>query len=306
VLVRVHATSVNPVDAMIAAGFFRRIQDYRFPAVFGRDVAGVVEQVGSAVTRFTPGDRVYGYVKRDHIGDGTFAEYVTVPEDVGLGPIPAGSSLAQAGTLGQAGVTALECVDAVPSGPGEIVLVNGATGGVGSFAVQIAAARGAEVIATARTPEQVSYVRGLGAAHVVDWSAGDLLTTVRAVAPDGIDALVDLVKHVDSTEMGVGEDEAHHAFARLCRGLLREGGRAASVTNGGVPELLGGIPCANVHSTPTPESLARLAELVETGAVAVPIQASYAFEEIEAAFARLAAGPALGKLSVVLTQEARP
>jgi NADPH:quinone reductase-like Zn-dependent oxidoreductase len=72
-----------------------------------------------------------------------------------------------------------------------------------------------------------------------------------------------------------------------------------------VPDLLGGIPCANVHSTPTAESLARLAELVETGAVVVPIQATYAFDDIEMAFARLATGPALGKLSVVLKQEDR-
>jgi NADPH:quinone reductase-like Zn-dependent oxidoreductase len=300
VLVKVHATSVNPVDEMIRSGFFRQIQEYRFPAVFGRDVAGVVEQVGPGVTRFAPGDRVYGYVKRDYIGDGTFAEYVVVPEPIGLGPIPTASSLAQAGALGQSGVTALECVDAVPSGSGHVVLVNGATGGVGTYAVQIAAARGAEVVATARTAEQADLVRRLGASHVVDWSDGDLVGAVRAVAPDGIDGFVDLVKHVDSTEMGVGEDEAHALFAALCRGLLREGGRASSVTNGGVPELLGGIPCLNVHSTPTPESLARLADLVDAGDVVVPIHATYAFDDVEAAFARLATGPALGKISVVL------
>jgi NADPH2:quinone reductase len=301
VQVRVHATSVNPVDAMIRAGFFRQIQEYRFPAVFGRDVAGVVEAVGPGVTRFAPGDRVYGFVKRDHIGDGTFAEYVVVPEAIGLGPIPAGSSLAAAGVLAQSGITALECVEAVPSGPGDVVLVNGATGGVGTYAVQIAVARGAEVVATARTPEQADLVRRLGATHVVDWTDGDLIGAVRSVAPEGIDGFVDLVKHVNSAELGVGEDEAHALFAELCRGLLREGGRASSVTNGGVPELLGGIPCLNVHSTPTPESLARLADLVERGAVVAPIDATFAFDDIEAAFAQLAAGPALGKISVVLT-----
>ncbi len=162
VLVRVAATSVNPVDHMIRSGFFRQVQEYRFPAVFGRDLAGEVVEVGSAVTRYRPGDRVYGFVKREHIGDGTFAEYVVVPETMFVGPAPANLTLAQAGVLAQSGVTALECLDAVPSAAGDVVLVNGATGGVGSFAVQIAVARGAEVVATARTPEQEAFVRGLG------------------------------------------------------------------------------------------------------------------------------------------------
>jgi NADPH:quinone reductase-like Zn-dependent oxidoreductase len=301
VLVRVAATSVNPVDQMIRSGFFRQVQEYRFPAVFGRDLAGVVAGVGPGVTRFQVGDRVYGFVKRAHIGDGTFAEYVVVPEDQFVGPVPSGLSLAEAGVLAQSGITALECVDAVPSGPGDVVLVNGATGGVGCFAVQIAAARGATVVATARTSEQVALVRSLGATHVVDWTAGDLVDAVRSIVPQGIDGFVDLVKHVDSTEIGVGEDEAHIEFARLCRGLLREGGRAASVTNGGVPELLGDIECANVHSTPTPESIARLTALVETGSVVAPIQATFTFDQIDAAFDRLRTGPALGKISVVIS-----
>jgi NADPH2:quinone reductase len=303
-LVRVAATSVNPVDHMIRSGFFRQIQEYRFPAVFGRDVAGEVVQVGSAVTRHHVGDAVYGFVKREHIGDGTFAEYVVVPDDMFVGPVPARLSLAQAGVLAQSGVTALECVDAVPSGRGDVVLVNGATGGVGSYAVQIAAARGAEVVATARTLEQHSLVRRLGAAHVVDWTSGDLVELVRAVAPQGIDGFVDLIPHALSTEMGVGEEEGHVEFARLCRGLLRDGGRASSVTNSGVPELLGGIPCANIHSTPTPESIGRLTSLVEGGAVVTPIHDTFSFDRIDDAFERLLAGPALGKISVVLDPQA--
>lgn len=298
--IRVRATSANPVDALIGAGFFRGVQEHRFPAVLGRDVAGVVDRLGAGVTRYAIGDAVYGFVKREYLGDGTFAEHVVAPEDLCVGPAPAGLALTDAGALAQAGVTALECVDAVPSADGEVVLVNGATGGVGVFAVQIAAARGATVIATARTPEQQALVRKLGATHVVDWTAGDLVTQVRAVAPDGIDGFVDLVKHAPSMAIGVGEDEAHALFAALCRGLLRPGGRAASVTNGGVPELLGDIACANVHSTPTPESLARLAGMVEAGTVVVPVHAVFAFDDIGAAFDLLARGPALGKISIVM------
>ena len=301
-LVRVHATSVNPVDHMIRSGFFRELQQYRFPAVIGRDVAGVVERLGAAVTRFAVGDQVYGFVKRDHVGDGTFADYVLVPEDHFVGPVPAGCTLAEAGVLAQSGITAMECLDAVPCGPGDVVLVNGAAGGVGSYAVQIAAAWGAEVVATFRTVDQSEFLKSLGAEHLVDWTAGDLVEQVRAVVPAGVDGYVDLVKHVASTRMGVGEDDAHREFARLCRGLLRPGGRAASVTNGGDPALLGDIAFTNVHSTPTPDAIARLTELVECGAVRPPVRATFAFDDLERAFEALLAGPAMGKISIVSSE----
>jgi len=300
VLVRVHATSVNPVDQLIACGFFRTVQEHRFPAILGRDLAGVVEGHGEGVTRLATGDRVYGFVKRPHIGDGTFCEYVVVPQDMFVGPVPSALTLPQAAVLAQSGITALECVDAVPCGPGQVVLVNGATGGVGSYAVQIAAARGAVVVATARTAQQKDFVLSLGATAVVDWTAGDLVKQVRAVAPDGVDGYVDLVKHAPSMQIGVGEDEAHRRFADLCRGLLRPGGRASSVTNGGDPQLLGDIVCTNVHSTPSPQSIARLTQLVDDGSVTAPIQDTFSFDDIAAAFDQLATGPAMGKISVVM------
>lgn len=301
VRVRVHATSVNPVDHMIRVGFFRAVQEYRFPAVFGRDVAGVVDAIGDGVSRFREGDEVYGFVKRDYIGDGTFAEYVVVPGDFFVAARPSRLSLQQAGTLAQAGVTALECVEAVPSGPGDVVLVNGATGGLGTFAVQIAKAGGADVVATARSADRAALLRSLGADQVVDPAQDDLVKLVREVAPEGVDGLVDLVKHVDSTVMGRGEDDAHREFARLCHGILREGGRAASVTNGGVPELMGPIGFANVHSTPSPANLARLNALVDNRGVTPAIMHTFSFDDIEAAFDRLLAGGMAGKIAISLT-----
>jgi NADPH:quinone reductase-like Zn-dependent oxidoreductase len=298
-LVRVQATSVNPVDWLVREGFFRSVQEYRFPAVFGRDLSGVVERVGPEVTRYRPGDRVFGFVKREHIGDGTFAELVAVPQDHFVTATPGSVTTAVAGVLGLSGVTALECVDAVEAGPGGVVLVNGAAGGVGSFAVQFAVASGATVVATARPGPQADHVRALGAAEVVDWTQADLVASVRRVAPGGVDGFVDLVRHSPSMTIGVGEDEAHAQVARLCQGLLRPGGRAASVTNGGVPELLGGITCVNVHSTPSPASFDRLAALVRSGAVVAPIHETFGFDQLPAAFACLQAGQVLGKISVV-------
>lgn len=300
ILVRVLATSVNPVDHLVRSGFFRATDEYRFPAVFGRDVAGVVDTLGDGVTRFREGDEVYGFVKRDYIGDGTFAEYVVVPEDFFLAAKPSRLTLQQAGTLALAGVTALECVEAVPSGPGDVLLVNGATGGLGTFAVQIAKAAGADVVATARSADRAELLRSLGVDHVVDPTRDDLIKLVRGVAPEGVDGLVDFVKRVDSVVMGEGEEDAHRDFARLCHGVLREGGRAASVTNGGVPELMDPFRFANVHSTPSPANLERLGALVDDRGVTPVVTHTFAFDDIGAAFGRFLTGGTPGKIAVSL------
>ena len=300
VRVRVHATSVNPVDHMIRSGFFRAVQEYRFPAVFGRDFAGVVQTVGDGVTRLREGDKVYGFVKRDYIGDGTFADYVVVPGGFFVAAKPSRLSLQQAGTLAQAGITALECVEAVPSGPGQVVVVNGATGGLGTFAVQIAKARGADVVATARSADRAELLRSLGADYIIDPTQGDLVKLVREAVPEGVDGFVDFVKHVDSAVMGQGEDDARREFARLCHGILRGGGRAASVTNGGVPELMGPIAFANIHSTPSPANLARLTALVDDSGVTPVVADTFRFDDIDTAFDRLLAGGTAGKLAVSL------
>jgi len=270
VRVRVHATSVNPVDHMIRSGFFRAVQEYRFPAVFGRDFAGVVQTVGDGVTRLREGDEVYGFVKRDYIGDGTFADYVVVPGGFFVAAKPSRLSLQQAGTLAQAGITALECVEAVPSGPGQVVVVNGATGGLGTFAVQIAKARGADVVATARSADRAELLRSLGADYIIDPTQGDLVKLVREAVPEGVD------------------------------GILRGGGRAASVTNGGVPELMGPIAFANIHSTPSPANLARLTALVDDSGVTPVVADTFRFDDIDTAFDRLLAGGTAGKLAVSL------
>jgi len=300
--IAVHGTSVNPVDHLVRMGFFRAAQEYRFPAVFGRDVSGVVDAVGTGVTRYSVGDPVFGFVKRVHIGDGTFAEQVVVPEDMFVSTAPATVPLALAGTLGLSGITALECVEGVPSSPGDVVVVNGATGGLGTFSVQIAKARGAVVVATARSAAGAALVRSLGADHVVDPREGDLVDLVRGVVPGGADGFVDLVKHSDPLVMGDAEDGKYEEFARLCRGVLREGGGATSVTNGGDEALLVGVPFVNVHSTPSPESLARLAALVDDGLVRPIVAATFAFDDIGAAFERLLAGGALGKIAVTIKE----
>lgn len=303
ILIKVEATSVNPVDALVAGGFFRTVQQYRFPAVVGRDVSGVVARVGAAVANFAVGDPVFGFVKRDHIGDGTFAEYVTSPSDYFVTARPDAVSPVRAGVLGLSATTAQECLDAVAVTKGDTILINGATGGVGSFAVQLAVDRGLRVIATARSAEGAEFVRGLGADAVVDWT-GDLAGAVRAVAPEGVDALVDLVRRDASTVIGMDETPARRALARFARSVVRPGGSLTSLTNGADPAFLGDLTGTNVHSSPTPEALGRIADAVRRGVLRAPVCAVYPFDRIAKAFARQRSG-VLGKVAVVVPPETR-
>src|ERR1700693_2999665 len=165
-LVRVPASSANPVD-LYALTLVAHLQRGRKPAIVGTDFAGIVESVGSRVTRYRPGDEVFGGVR------GAFAEYAAVAEDGAVARKPAGGSLEDAGTLAVAGTTALQAVrDHGGVATGQHVLVNGASGGVGTFAVQIAKAFGAEVTAVCST-RNVELVHSLGADHVIDYVQDD-------------------------------------------------------------------------------------------------------------------------------------
>jgi len=172
VLVRVRASSANPWDwhfirgepVLLRPAGIGGVRRPKFP-IPGGDLAGTVERVGSAVTAFEPGAEVYGF------GHGAFAEYVAVPQ-TRLAPMPAGLSFEQAAAVPLAAVTALQCLRAGGIAPGQRVLVVGASGGVGTFAVQIAKHLGARVSGVCSTPH-VDLVRGLGAEAVIDYTRED-------------------------------------------------------------------------------------------------------------------------------------
>jgi NADPH:quinone reductase len=148
VLVRVTAASLNPYDAFVASGAAQRSMTYELPAVLGGDHAGTVEALGDGVEGFAVGDRVFGMMgMKGAIHDGTFGE-LAVPQAVAVARTPEGVSDVDASALGVAGTTAVEAVEVVQPAEGQRVLIVGATGGVGSFAIQLARLRGAYVIAT--------------------------------------------------------------------------------------------------------------------------------------------------------------
>lgn len=187
VLVRVRAASVNPVDWKIRQGYLEGLIDTEFPAVPGWDVAGVVEQVGLDTPEFQVGDEVYGYVRKDTVQGGTFAELVAAPVRT-LARKPASLSFEEAAAVPLAGLTAYQAIQRAGVQEGQTVLVHAAAGGVGAFGVQLARALGARVIGTASEGNH-EFLRGIGA-EPVTYGEG-LADRVRALAPDGIDVALD-------------------------------------------------------------------------------------------------------------------
>src|SRR5215217_9314089 len=201
VLVRVHYSSINPADNSIAAGMLKQMGvEYEFPVILGRDYAGVVEQVGPEVTGYDIGDEVFGFLLHANptVRDGSWAELIAVPQDMFIARAPQGVELATAGAAPLAGIAAIMAIDALELSEGDTVLIVGATGGVGSFAVQLAARAGATVVAPA-LPEDETYLRELGVGELLARDA-DLVTLARERYPDGFDAVLRSEEHTSELQ----------------------------------------------------------------------------------------------------------
>lgn len=282
VLIRVQASSVNGFDLAVARGMFRGMMEHEFPVVLGKDFAGTVEAVDDGVSQVAPGDPVFGVLMKQVLAEGTFGEYVVVGEGLGIARIPDALGYARAGALGLAGTAALNAVDAVAPVGSEQVLIVGATGGVGAYAIQLAAARGARVIATARSGAGADFVRDLGASYVVDHTV-DLAAQVRAIAPNGVPAALHLA--------GDGASVAD---------LVAPGGRLASTLFYGPDHLAGrDITATAVMAIPDRATLDRLAADVVAGRLHVPIIRTYALTELPQAMANFAEGT-IGKIGVTI------
>src|SRR5215213_237807 len=281
VLVRVHAASVNGVDLSIASGQLQGMMEYRFPVVLGKDFAGTVEALGDGVSGFAAGEGVFGVVSDPSpLSSRSFAQYLAVPAGPNLTRVPEGLDFAAAGVLGLAGSAALQAVDAVAPEAGETVLISGATGGVGAYAVQLVAARGATVIATAMSGEEEDFVRGLGASHAVDYT-GDVAEQVREIRPGG----VEVVLHFAGDGAALGE-------------LLVEGGRLASTLIMSPDQLpVPNASVSGVFANADAATLDQLAADVVAGRLRVPIQRTYQLDELGQAMADYTAGTR-GKLAV--------
>jgi NADPH:quinone reductase-like Zn-dependent oxidoreductase len=284
VLLRVRASSVNPVDAAIRAGMLKYFVRLRLPAVLGVDIAGEVVELGAGVTRFVVGDRVFAYMG---IGrGGGYAELAVVPESF-LGHVPASLSWAEAGTVPGVGATAFEALTAhAPVRAGMKVFVNGGAGGVGTYAIQIAKALGAEVTATCSASKE-ALVRELGADHVIDYTKGDPFATGR----DAYDVVLNCVRGPSLAPM---------------RALLRAGGVIVTVT--GMPQDSVFAKVRNLFSSrrtvvmtvdTSGANLDGLAKMIERGDVRPIVEKTYGWSELAEAHRRVEAGRVAGKIAIV-------
>jgi len=293
VLIAVRASSLNFADVAMVTGrpaLIRAVSGLRKPKhpVPGKDVAGVVEAVGAEVTDLRPGDEVFGEAVA-----GVWAQYVCVPATL-VAPKPANLTFEQAATLPLAAGTALDCVAGVQ--PGQKVLVNGASGGVGSFSVQVAKALGAEVTGVC-SGRNVELVRGVGADHVVDYERSDFTS-------DGTryDLIIDLV--------------GNRSLAAYRRALAPQGTLHLSGGGGGriigplarlaqalVVNLFVGRHLRPVLATPSRGKLDRLRELAEAGSLTPAIERTYPLSDAPEAMRRLQEEHARGKTVLTVAQE---
>ena len=287
-LVRLHAAAINPFDWKVADGALRAAVPRSFPLVLGSDGAGVVEQIGPGVTRFRPGDRVYGQFMRLPQGQGSYAEYTLADERGKLALIPDALSFPLAAALPTASVTAYQAVQAANLADGQTLLINGASGGVGQSAIQFAARAGARVLATG-TSDIADHLEDLGAHTVIDFTSAPAEQQVAAAYPEGIDAVLDLVA------LPGGEKTA-------LSNLLRPGGILVSTTHTADPEALAArdLRGVNLVNTADAEDLSTLADLAADGELRVRINNEVKLADAPAAIAAARTGHSRGKTVILL------
>ncbi len=290
VLVRVHAAAINPADLKVVSGKDGGgfIHAKSFPMTIGFDFSGVVEEVGMRLRGLKPGDEVFGFLPYGMFTkQGSFAELVAVKQDA-LGRKPPGVSHEVAAAVATAGCTALQALrDKARLKSGQRVLVNGASGGVGSHAVQIARLLGAEVWGTA-SAAKADFVRGLGASRVIDYKQTPL---------GAIDQKFDVVLDAASVS----------SFAEAGK-LLEHGGAyvtllpSLGLLTGLVASVFSSKRCAFVGVQPRSADLEQLADWLATGKLSACVERTYPLSEITDALGALASGGVCGKLAVRIDQ----
>jgi len=270
-LVRVHDIGVNPIDWKIRQGYMKQVMPLSFPYTIGQDFAGDVTECGKAVKRFHVGDRVFGFA------NGAYAEYVAAPEST-VAAMPSSMDYSVGAALPTAGLTALQIIrDVVRAEAGMTVLIHGAAGGVGSFASQIAKARGARVIGSA-AGEDIDYLKTIHIDEIIDYKRERFENKVHTV-----DAVVDLV----------GGETQTRSYS-----VVKKGG--VLVTTVGLVDdtaaKAAGIRAVHVVMKRNAADLAELAGLVEKGKVQPRLAQTLALSEAREAQALSETGKTRGKL----------
>ena len=279
-LIAIHAAGIGSWDASIRDGSWRRPGRSRFPLVPGVDGAGIVVARGARVRRIQLGDRVYAYEFGNHQG-GFYAEFAVVDAEH-VARVPKRLDLRDAGAVAATGLTALQGINALDLRPGQTVLIFGASGAVGTMAVQFAAQRGAHVIATASGAAPALLVRKLGAHRVIDARRTESIDRLRTFAPDGLDGVLALA----------GGNELER-----CLDFVRPRGRVVH-PNGIEPVPMERLTfrVRTFDAVASPREFDKLNRYLRNGKVRVPIAASYPLGKAAQAHQRLDRAHLLGRM----------
>jgi len=281
VLVRVIAAGVNPVDGMIRSGMFAD-EKRAFPIILGGDIAGVVEKVGSKVTKFKSGDPVFAYVSLDNSGG--YAQYALVTEREAA-PKPKSLMYVEAAAVPIVALTAWQAlIDTAKLGSGQTVLIHGGSGGVGSFAIQIAKARGAKVIATASSANQ-DFLKQLGADVAIDYTK---------------EKFEDVAKDVDVVLDSIGRDTLVRSY-----GVVKKGGIIVSLVASPKQSELEkhGIRGAALSVDPNSEELNEIGKLIDEKKIRVIVSQTFPLPEAMKAQEQVATGHTRGKIVLKIADE---
>jgi NADPH:quinone reductase-like Zn-dependent oxidoreductase len=303
ILVQVHAAGLNPVDNMILKGMFKPILKFQLPATLGSDLAGVVVEVGSRVTRFKPGDAVFASVF--DLGTGALAEFARVPEDAAALK-PPNLDFVQAASIPMVGLTSWQALkERIRLKPDQKVFIPAGAGGIGTFAIQLATYLGARVGTTTSTGN-VDLVRSLGADEVVDYKRQQFEDVLRdydavlgTVRGDALEKSFRILKPGSTIASLVGPPDAAFARARgmnffmvflfglLSRKIIRSAGRI-------------GAKYSFLFVHPDGSQLAEIGELLKAERIRPVIDKVFPFEQAKEALAYLEKGRARGKVVVQL------
>lgn len=301
ILVQVHAAGLNPIDNVIPKGTFKPILRFSLPAVLGSDLAGVVVEVGSRVTRFKPGDEVFASIF--DLGEGALAEFARVPETAAaLKPVTL--NLVEAASIPMVGLTSWQALkERARLRPGQKVFIPAGAGGIGTFAIQLAKYLGAKV-GTTTSSGNADLVRSLGADEVVDYNKQQFEDVLRdydavlgTVRGDAIEKSVRILKPESNIVSLIGPPDSAFARARgmnffmvlvfglLSRKIIRHASRR-------------GIAYSFLFVHPDGGQLAEIGELLESGQIRPVIDKVFPFEKAQEALAYLGKGRAKGKVVV--------
>jgi NADPH:quinone reductase-like Zn-dependent oxidoreductase len=279
ILVRTEATALNPADVTLVTGAMKDALPVQHPFVPGVDVTGVVEAVGEGVTRFAVGDPILAW---NGVPSGALAEYVLVQDAPSAALRPAGLDTAHAAALSTVALTASALLDAAKVRPGETVLVVGASGGIGSFAVQLAKQAGAKVLGTGHADDE-EFLRRLGADEAIDYKHSDITQETLRRVPGGVDVVIDLA----NAGPALGGSAA----------AAKPGGRLVSPL-GGPPAFDRGVTATYTGTTTPPGRLDDLAARAADGRLQVEISANYAFADSRQALIDFAGRHFRGKVTI--------